>query len=375
MKSAVNRHAVVGAGVVGAGVVVAAVAVAADPVVRAEFRRLRRFSRRLDEAASGPPVPPPLPPGRVIAVPNVGELFVRDTGGSERPVVMLLHGWGASADVNFFGAYPALTDAYRVIALDHRGHGRGLRASTDFTLEDCADDAAALLGELGTGRAIVVGYSMGGPVALLLAARHPERVAGLVLEATALEFHDAPRERALWLGLNLVEALLRHGAGDGVVQRVLREAISRQPKLDPYRAWIAGDFRRGNIHDIVQAGRALSRYDARSFADSINVPAVVVLTTQDQLVPPRKQRALAATLGATVFELIGDHDVPIVEAEAFGRITRAAVDLVKLQAGWKEDECAATRRLRPVPPAGLLDDTHEERRTGTSDEGPQRPTG
>ena len=54
-----------------------------------------------------------------------------------------------------------------------------------FRLADCADDAAALLDVLGIDQAIVVGYSMGGPIAQLLWHRHPEKVAGLVLCATS----------------------------------------------------------------------------------------------------------------------------------------------------------------------------------------------
>ena len=246
--------------------------------------------------------------------------------------MLLLHGWGATADVNFFTAYAALAGGYRVLALDHRGHGRGLRAAEAFTLERCADDTAALLGELGVEQAVVVGYSMGGPIALLLAHLHRDCVAGLVLEATALEFNDEPRERVLWRGLNLVEAALRHGTGDGVVQRILREAIDLQPALAPYRAWIAGEFRRGNVADIVEAGRALSRFDGRPYAAAIGLPAAVVVTTDDRLVAPRKQRALAAALDATVFELTGDHDAPIVGGAMFGRVTRAAVDHVADQA-------------------------------------------
>ena len=71
------------------------------------------------------PVPPALPPGRVMALPGRGEVFVRDSGGtSSRPAVLLLHGWTASADLNFFPVYAGLSDSYRVIALDLRGHGR-----------------------------------------------------------------------------------------------------------------------------------------------------------------------------------------------------------------------------------------------------------
>ena len=72
-----------------------------------------------------------------------------------------------------------------MLAIDHRGHGRGLRSPAPFRLVDCADDAAALLRTLGAGPVIAVGYSMGGPIASLLARSHPDRSSGLVLCATA----------------------------------------------------------------------------------------------------------------------------------------------------------------------------------------------
>src|SRR5581483_9191398 len=108
-----------------------------------------------------PPVPLiELPPARTLTVPDRGELFLRDTGGGG-PTVMLLHGWIADADLNWCGAYSDLTAAgYRVLASDHRGHGRGLRTMADFRLADCAADAAAALRQLDIAPPLVVGYSM-----------------------------------------------------------------------------------------------------------------------------------------------------------------------------------------------------------------------
>jgi 3-oxoadipate enol-lactonase len=109
-----------------------------------------------------------------VHVPGRGEFFLRDTGGDGTPV-LLLHGWTASADLNWYAQYDALRAAgHRVLAIDHRGHGRGLRTYVDFRLDDCADDAIALLEVLGVGRAVAVGYSMGGPIALSAARRHPD---------------------------------------------------------------------------------------------------------------------------------------------------------------------------------------------------------
>src|SRR3954451_6697722 len=121
------------------------------------------------------PVPPvPLPPGRTVLVPDRGEFFVRDTGpltspAGDGPTVLLLHGWTFGADTNWFTMYGPLQHAgYRVVALDHRGHGRGLRSSDPFRLTDCAADAAGVVRELGAGPVVAVGYSMGGPIAQLL---------------------------------------------------------------------------------------------------------------------------------------------------------------------------------------------------------------
>ena len=93
--------------------------------------------------------------------------------------VMLLHGWLVSADLNWCGAYGALAEAgYRVLAIDHRGHGRGLRPLVPFRLLDCAADAAGVLRTLDPAPAIVVGYSMGGAIAQLIARDHAMSSAG-----------------------------------------------------------------------------------------------------------------------------------------------------------------------------------------------------
>jgi 3-oxoadipate enol-lactonase len=314
-----------------AGAAVAAAAVAANPALRDEARRLRRLARPLGVEPPGPPLPPPLPPGRLVVLPGRGETFIRDTGPppvdapAAGPPVLLLHGWTASADVNFFAVFPELAGRHRVVALDHRGHGRGLRPRTPFSLEDCADDAAALLAELGLDPAIVVGYSMGGPIAMLLHHRHPALVGGLVFCCTALEWHDTPRERLVWRGVSLVEVALRSGTGEGIVARVLREALD-SPELESLEPWVRGEFHRGYPSDLAGAGRALSAYDGRPFAADVDVPCAVVVSTLDQLVRPEKQYELADALGAETYPVTADHFAPLNRGPAFAKAVRAAVD-------------------------------------------------
>lgn len=105
--------------------------------------------------------------------------------GSGDPI-LLIHGFGSTHFVNWVspGWVKTLRDAgYRAIALDNRGHGRTSRSyeTEDYLPEKMADDAAALLDHLEIPRAHVMGYSMGARVSAVLAFRHPERVASLVL--------------------------------------------------------------------------------------------------------------------------------------------------------------------------------------------------
>jgi len=155
-----------------------------------------------------------------------------------------------------------------------------MRPAEPFTLEDCADDAAALLDQLGADRVIVVGYSMGdGSVGMLLARRHPARVKALVMQATALQWRDA-HERMAWHLLSALKLGLR--LGTGIIERVLRQATGKQPELEAFRLWLIAEFRRGLAPQLAGAGRALGRYDARPWAAHLGLPAAMLITTRDR---------------------------------------------------------------------------------------------
>jgi pimeloyl-ACP methyl ester carboxylesterase len=94
----------------------------------------------------------------VINLPGRGEVFFA-TPAARPPIPPCCSCTaGPRADLNFFAIYARLAECRRVIAPDLRGHGRGMRSTEPFSLEDCADDAAALLGQVGTEHVIAVGY-------------------------------------------------------------------------------------------------------------------------------------------------------------------------------------------------------------------------
>lgn len=114
------------------------------------------------------------------------ELAHHVTGRRNDPAVVLLHALGEQAG-SWDAVAAALAGSFRVVVPDLRGHGASGRASR-YSLELMRDDVVALLDRLGLDRVSLVGHSLGGAVALLVAQEHPGRVVRLVLE-------DAPPPR------------------------------------------------------------------------------------------------------------------------------------------------------------------------------------
>jgi 3-oxoadipate enol-lactonase len=206
---------------------------------------------------------------------------------------------------------------YRVVAMDHRGHGRGIRARRPFRLDDCADDAAALIRTLHLGPVIIVGYSMGGLVAQLVWKRHRPLVVGLVLCATSRVFIRSARER------NRFNALGAFGLASRLVPRRLSAeriatAISKRSSAGPFEGWAGEELRRNDWTAIFQAGRALGYFDSRSWANDIDVPTAVLVPTHDTMIPPSRQLALARAInGATLHPIAGEHTIAGTQPERF----------------------------------------------------------
>ncbi len=273
---------------------------------------------------------PWLPPGATLVIPSRGEIFYRYHRHADpsAPTVLFLHGWTASADLQFFTAYRDVARHFSFVAVDHHGHGRGLRSPAEFSLEACADDAAAVLRSLGLADVVVVGYSMGGPIGLHLTQRHPDLVTGIVVQATSQEWRATLVERISWRLLRAAGWLTRSRVSAVVTRMAVRRLLPEGNPLHPMVPWIDAEMSRNNAWTIGQAGQALGRYDARPFATSLGKPAAALITTKDHAVRPVKQRALAAALGAEITELADDHLAAWTSADAYSRATLAQIRAV-----------------------------------------------
>jgi proline iminopeptidase len=125
----------------------------------------------------------------------------------ERPTVVLVHGGPGVYDHSYLKPhFGALTPHAQVVYLDLRDHGRSAwRDASDWSFEACADDVRAFCDALGIAKPVVLGHSMGGPIVLLYAARHPGHAAGVIVQSGFARW-DTPR---------MVEAF-RRVAGDEV---------------------------------------------------------------------------------------------------------------------------------------------------------------
>ena len=234
-------------------------------------------------------------------------------------MLVLLHGVAMDVETNWSLAAPALATRYRVLALDLRGHGRGLPAAGAFRLEDCADDVAAVLLTLGTGPVIPVGFSIGGMVAQLLWLRHRDLVAALVLSSTARNVTGSPLERVLamampWAVLTASWLAPFTPVGTDAIAGPLLDA-----SLTPAQRRAAlAHMRRVPLAVALDAMRAACGFTSHRWIGAVDVPTAVVVTRHDRIVAPQRQRKLAAAVpDAVVVEIDGDHGVFLADPDGF----------------------------------------------------------
>ena len=180
----------------------------------------------------------------MLELPGRGSTYVTDTPGPrpDSPTILLLHAVGCTGLLTWYPSIRPLAERFRVVTLDQRWHGRGIK-SDEFSLYDCADDAAALLDVLGIDQAILSGYSMGSIIAQRFWRQHPTRVAGLVLCATTDRFRSSPSERLFHAGMEMAMLGTRQVSRSRAAvrsARVFAEALDLDSDLHD---WAMREFR------------------------------------------------------------------------------------------------------------------------------------
>jgi pimeloyl-ACP methyl ester carboxylesterase len=260
-------------------------------------------------------------PGRTVFVGD-REFFLRETGPAGGSPLVLIHGLGNNSLENWYELIKRLDGRFRVVAVDMRNHGKSDKPRERFEVSRMADEVAGMMDAIGIPRATVAGFSMGGMVAQELARRHPHRVERMILMSTTA--HHAWAWRGVrWLGFVFGRAFERLTGKELSLftywYMVLTGAVPRV-----FGRWYREAILDRDADLYYEAAFAVIGFDSRPWVGRLDVPALVVITIKDQLVPASWQYDLAGRLhDVEVVELVdGGHEAPWTHA---GQIA-AAID-------------------------------------------------
>lgn len=239
--------------------------------------------------------------------------LARVTRGSG-PGLLLAHGGGGGIQANYGPILDGLAERYRVVGPDYPGAGDTPRATGPLTLDGLADDLVATAVQEGLETFAIAGYSLGGPVAIRAATRHPERVTALVL--TASFAHPTPRLRLavrIWRELldagdtrRLAGFLTLIGAGAAAMDRLPAEELGTAVEA------AAASVPPGTREHV----DLVDRTDVRGDLARIGVPTLVISTTADALATPHHHRQLADGIPGARFTEIDSGHLPFAERPA-----------------------------------------------------------
>ena len=209
------------------------------------------------------------------------QINIEDRGSGD-PVLVFLHYWGGSART-WSDVIDRLNDRHRSIALDHRGWGNSDAPDHGYGLSDLAEDAQGVIRALKLTRYLVVGHSMGGKVAQLLASRRPTGLVGLVLVA------PSPPSPTVLPNDQREQVLHAYDSRESVAY-VRDHILTALPLSEAQKERVVEDSLRGSPAAKQAWPTRVMPEDIRSAARLINVPTLVLSGEHDQVDPTSRLR-------------------------------------------------------------------------------------
>lgn len=250
---------------------------------------------------------------------GVSYLATEDAGAGSDQTILLIHGSGVTAR-SWTDQLRGLGRALRVLAIDLPGRGES-DPIPEATVEGYADTALGLLKALGTGPVFVAGHSLGGGVALVLAARGPEVVGGLILLSTCAKLPETanPLGSLLWYLPGPIRKLLFFS----MVKKMLFSpgAVARAVRLG------MEEIRTCRPETIVKDVAAAKAMDLEEVAAGLDVPALILCGSRDKLTPPALSERLRDLMPGSRLHVVegAGHMLPL---EAPEEVNQAILDFV-----------------------------------------------
>ncbi|HET8727879.1 MAG TPA: 3-oxoadipate enol-lactonase [Alphaproteobacteria bacterium] len=238
-------------------------------------------------------------------------LHWEEAGPPDGPVVVFSNSLGSDLRI-WDEVAAALAGRFRILRYDKRGHGLSDAPPPPYGIDDHARDLTGLLDTIGVERFALVGLSVGGMIAQMIAAQAPDRVAALVLCGTAPKIGDPD----LWQArIAAVEEEGLSAIADAVIARWFTDAFfSRRAEAV---AGCRNMLLRTPAEGYAGTCAAIRDADLSTLAASISVPTLCLVGDEDRSTPPDLVRAAAATIPGARFGIVeGAGHLPCIEQPA-----------------------------------------------------------
>ena len=257
------------------------------------------------------------------------EIFVKDTGGAGRAIV-LTHAWPLNADVWDYQAAALAKAGYRVVTYDRRGFGRSSQPASGYDFDTFADDLAAVIAETGVRDATLVGYSMGGGEVVRYFSRHNGRnVAKAGLVGAAAYYLLKTENNPIGIDGAVFDGIKQGVQGDrkaylgGLLKDVFLDAKrgATNPVTGEMVEQLLGFAMQASVVATAGCVDAFSKTDFRAELAAVKVPTLVLHGTADIPVPFALGKATAGGIAQakTIEYQDGSHGIVLTERD---RVTR-----------------------------------------------------
>ena len=259
----------------------------------------------------------------------IGDVHLNVEVRGKGPALLLLHGFTGSAAT--WTPHTPAWDGFTTVAVDLLGHGDSdcPPDAGRYRMERCVDDIVALLDQLSIERAAVLGYSMGGRIALRLALHSPGRFSALVLESASPGIEDAAeREARVRSDAELADAIKRDGIAAFVDRWEAQPLFSTQAKLpDAIRSALREQRLRNDPRGLANSLRGIGAGAAEPVSDrltELRMPVLLITGALDEKYCSLARRT-AAALRSQRHEVVPDagHAVHLEQPETFAEAVRS----------------------------------------------------
>lgn len=234
-----------------------------------------------------------------------GHLHYRVRGPQDGVPVVFLNSLGT--DLRMWDAVVDRLPGIRAVGMDKPGHGLSATPSGDWSLGTLAADAVALIDHLSIAQAVVAGCSIGGMIAQMMGALHPERVRGLVLSNTGMKVGTAESWAARIAG---VQSLGMAGLAPQVIERWFAADFRATDEVLPWVTMLV----RGDAAGYIGTCKVLAAADLTALSPTIRCPVLLLAGSADLSTPVDLVQATAAAIpGARVEVIEGSGHIPAID--------------------------------------------------------------